>query len=78
MDYPNSFSDKMLKGAFKSMEQEHIFEAYHAGTKMIDIFRFAALLDFLGKIAERLFLKNYMKKILLERNKAIKQLAEST
>ena len=78
MDYPNSFSDKMLKGAFKSMEHEHIFEAYGAGTKMIDIFRFAAPLGFIGKIAERLFLKNYMKFFLLERNREIKQLAEST
>ena len=44
---------------------------------MKDKFVFQAPLGILGKIADALLLKNYMKFFLVERNKVIKQVAES-
>jgi len=74
---PAYFKTRMLKGAFASMEHEHLFEEENGKTIMGDIFVFHAPLGFLGKIAEGLFLKKYMRGFLTKRNKVIKEVAES-
>jgi len=70
------FEDEMVKGAFSFMKHKHFFEVNKSGIKMVDEFTFKAPLGFLGSIAERLFLTRYMRKLLAERNKVIKKLAE--
>ncbi len=75
---PFSFTDRMLKGAFASMEHQHQFEVIDAeNTLMRDIFTFRAPLGFLGRMAERLFLNGYMRRFLISKNKILKQVAES-
>lgn len=74
---PTYFKTKMLKGTFASMEHEHIFESHNGKTIMKDIFIFHAPLGILGKLAEGFFLRNYMRFFLVQRNKVIKQVAES-
>lgn len=76
-DKPRRFVDEMTEGPFKHICHEHVFEAEGDGTLMTDRFAFSAPLGVLGKIAEALFLKNYMKKFLVERNGYIRQVAES-
>lgn len=76
MDFPNSFADEMQKGAFKSMKHQHIFKTQDNQTVMIDRFEFQSPLGIIGKIFDALFLKNYMKKFLLERNSLLKINAE--
>ncbi len=71
------FRDTLVKGIFKSMEHEHHFKAMGDVTTMTDVLRFEAPLGPLGIIAEKLVLRRYMKKFLLERNRVIKRLAES-
>jgi hypothetical protein len=44
---------------------------------MTDLFEFESPLGFLGKLANHLFLTNYMTKLLIERNRIIKEFAES-
>jgi membrane protease YdiL (CAAX protease family) len=44
---------------------------------MQDELRFAAPLNFLGPLAERLVLRDYLLRFLAERNALIKQVAES-
>lgn len=44
---------------------------------MIDVFQYRSPLGFIGHIADKLFLENYMKKFLSERNQVIKEIAES-
>lgn len=78
MEKPNQFTDEMQEGAFKSMHHQHIFKAEQGKTLMIDIFDFESPLGIIGNIFNRLFLKNYLKNFLLERNKLIKITAEST
>jgi ligand-binding SRPBCC domain-containing protein len=73
MNPPYFFEDYMLKGAFASMHHEHFFDVTEGGTRMRDVFHFRAPLGFLGRIAERLFLTAYMKKLLIQRNAFLKQ-----
>lgn len=75
---PNSFTDEMVSGAFKSFEHIHKFEPAGKGTNMIDIFSYVSPLGILGKVADHLFLKKYMETLLMNRNLTIKQHAEST
>ncbi|MBP0903634.1 cell division protein [Mariniflexile gromovii] len=76
-DAPNCFVDEMVLGIFKSFRHEHIFQKKGDKTIMIDRFHFESPLGFLGKIANVLFLKRYMKNLLLTRNTYLKEQAES-
>ncbi len=73
---PTMFEDKMLNGAFKSMTHLHQFEENGNDTIMKDEFVFESPLGFIGRIAEALFLKNYMTRFLEARNKELKVIAE--
>ena len=74
---PNYFADEMEKGAFKRFKHEHYFEDYEDGTLMKDVFDYQSPLGFLGKLADFIFLENYMKSLLIERNSMIKKVAET-
>ena len=74
---PNFFVDEMLKGAFKSFKHEHHFTEIKEGTVMKDIFVYTSPFGILGKLADTLFLKKYMTDLLIERNRVIKEVAES-
>ncbi len=77
-DPPRYFQDTMLRGAFRSMQHDHFFRTLPNGTtEMRDIFRFAAPIPVLGRIAETLVLHRYMQSLLQERNAVIQQIAES-
>lgn len=77
LERPFFFEDKMLKGAFSKMEHLHLFESSGTGTLMKDVFEFESPLGILGKMANKLFLENYMRKFLITRNETIKRIAES-
>jgi len=73
---PNYFADEMVSGAFKSFRHEHHFQEERGRTIMKDIFEFQTPFGIFGKLAEILFLKKYMERLLTERNKVIKNCAE--
>ncbi len=73
---PYYFRDEMIKGAFKRFDHDHFFEENIVGTLMKDVFDYDSPFNFLGKIADALFLENYMRKMLTERSKLIKKNAE--
>lgn len=74
---PNSFTDEMVKGAFKSFTHQHLFYSVDGQTIMKDIFIFEAPYGILGKLINFLFLGSYMTRLLRERNRVIKDAAES-
>ena len=76
-DRPAHFRDSMVEGAFARFDHDHFFEKSERGTVMKDVFDYDAPLRVFGRIADRLFLESYMKKILAERKRLIKQIAES-
>jgi len=78
MNAPHSFTDEMLKGAFKSIRHEHLFHETDGVTEMTDQFYFESPFGVLGKLFNTLVLTNYMTRFLLERNAAIKDIAEKS
>jgi ligand-binding SRPBCC domain-containing protein len=76
-DRPNHFRDSMQKGAFARLDHDHFFEEIEEGTLMRDVFDYDSPFWIFGKIADVLFLEEYMTRFLKERNKMIKNIAES-
>ena len=64
---PIHFQDRMVEGAFASFVHDHDFEATAVGTKMVGTVQFAAPLGVLGRLAEALFLRRYLRRLLEER-----------
>jgi ligand-binding SRPBCC domain-containing protein len=77
MDRPLSFTDEMVSGDFKSMKHEHHFKAVSNGTLIIDLLSFEAPYGGIGKLFSRLYLTQYMRKLLEQRNNVIREHAES-
>jgi ligand-binding SRPBCC domain-containing protein len=76
-DHPNFFADEMVKGAFKSFRHEHHFIRLDDHTVMKDVFVFKSPFGILGRIFNWLVLKQYMTKLLKERNRVIKEATEA-
>ncbi|MFN8295375.1 MAG: SRPBCC family protein [Chitinophagales bacterium] len=74
---PYIFRDEQTKGIFDYFRHDHIFEYKEDKTIMTDVFEYLAPFGFLGRIADRWFLEKYMTNLLLQRNKVIKEFAES-
>ncbi|MEO9257624.1 MAG: SRPBCC family protein [Crocinitomicaceae bacterium] len=74
---PIYFVDEQIKGAFKSIRHEHIFEQQGNKVIMKDIFEFHSPFGLFGKLFNKLILTNYLRKFLIERNKVIKDFAET-
>ena len=73
---PQSFTDEMIQGDFKSFHHEHHFKQTDNGTIMIDVVNFESPYGIIGKLANRFYLKNYLEQLLLKRNEVIKEYAE--
>jgi ligand-binding SRPBCC domain-containing protein len=74
---PNYFVDEQLKGAFKSIRHEHIFEESAGKVIMKDIFEFQSPFGVFGQLFNKLILTRYLRKLLIERNRVIKDFAET-
>lgn len=74
---PDHFRDSQVHGAFRRFDHDHFFFAVdEAMTRMVDEFDYNSPFGFLGRIADSLFLKQYMRKLLEKRNCVIKEEAE--
>jgi ligand-binding SRPBCC domain-containing protein len=73
---PTFFQDRMTKGPFRSFQYDHHFEPHEGGTLMTDVLSFAAPLGPLGWLAERLLLASHLRRFLVGRAAALKQMAE--
>ena len=77
MKKPDHFTDVQVEGNFKMMKHEHHFKPCDNGTIMIDLFYFESPHGVIGGWFNNLYLTNYLKKLLEQRNKTIKEYAES-
>jgi ligand-binding SRPBCC domain-containing protein len=77
MERPARFADVMVDGPFRRVEHHHYFAETPAGTEMRDVFSFASPFGIIGRIVDALCLQRYMHALLIERNRAIKAVAES-
>jgi ligand-binding SRPBCC domain-containing protein len=72
-DAPHSFTDEMVRGPFRRLRHEHIFEARGQQTLMIDIFDFAFFWP-----VDPLFLDGYMRRFLQRRGEALAEVSRSS
>ena len=77
MRKPVRFTDEQVEGNFKMMKHEHHFKPCENGTIVIDLFHFESPYGILGQWFNSLYLTNYLKRLLEQRNKTIKEFAES-
>lgn len=75
-DAPFYFADEMVSGAFKGFKHEHILKEQNGITAVTDIFNYQSRYGLVGRLADLLFLKKYMKALLLKRNEIIREYAE--
>ena len=76
-DWPNYFADEMVSGAFSEFKHEHHFSDFDGGTLMIDFFDYKSPFGILGRLVDKIFLEKYMIDLLTERNRIVKEFAES-
>ncbi len=76
-DRPTYFRDEMQRGAFKAFGHDHHFEMIDGQTVMTDRLQFSAPLGPIGWIAERLFFRRYLKRLITNRAQAIRAEAEN-
>ncbi|HMF74063.1 MAG TPA: SRPBCC family protein [Bryobacteraceae bacterium] len=74
---PYAFRDSQVSGVFKRFDHDHRFSVRGGVTRMQDVFDYESPLGWLGKVADWLFLKRYLRQFLFKRALAIKQAAES-
>jgi len=77
MKKPDLFIDQQAKGDFKMLKHEHHFKPCENGTIMIDLVEFEVPFGSFGKLFSKLYLTGYMKSLIEQRNKAIKEFAET-
>jgi ligand-binding SRPBCC domain-containing protein len=74
---PKIFIDEQSKGDFKMMKHEHHFKPCENGTIMIDLIHFETPYGAMGKVLNSLYLTKYIRKLIEQRNKTIKEFAET-
>lgn len=75
---PFRFVDEQVRGPFRAMRHEHLFDATGDGfVRMTDRMSVVAPLGILGEAVARLLLKPYLRRLLVTRAGHIKMLAEN-
>lgn len=74
---PFHFRDEQIKGAFNYFIHDHHFLQKNGIVIMKDIFEFQSPFGFAGKLFDKIILTRYLTKFLIERNKMIKEFAET-
>jgi ligand-binding SRPBCC domain-containing protein len=67
----------MEEGKFKSFKHEHFFEETNDVIIMTDNLQYDTPFGIIGKLFDVLFLKKHLTQFLLERNRILKETAES-
>lgn len=68
LNTPTRFVDEQQNGPFKRFRHEHLFHGGPGGCQMTDILDVTAPLGPLGWLAERLFLRRYLRRLIEIRN----------
>ncbi|MBO0979676.1 SRPBCC family protein [Microbacterium sp. SD291] len=76
IDPPRRFCDRQISGPFGSFLHEHVFTEHPQGTLMRDTITFASPFWFIGRVVDRLFMREYMRRLIEERNAVLAVEAE--
>jgi ligand-binding SRPBCC domain-containing protein len=77
-DRPWHFRDSMVRGAFAGFDHDHLFEYSGGVTTMKDVFDYRSPLGLLGRLADVLFLKRYLTRLLRARAETVRRAAEAS
>lgn len=69
MQKPNYFVDEQVRGPFQRFRHVHEFSQDSAGTTMVDRIEFAAPFGPIGRLAEKLVLGRYLRRLIEARNR---------
>jgi len=76
-DRPRLFVDEMTEGAFRSFRHVHEFINDRGGTLMRDTLIWTSPFGILGAVADRVFIKPHLIRLVEARNAKLKLIAES-
>ncbi|WP_307359057.1 SRPBCC family protein [Microbacterium murale] len=71
IDPPRRFCDRQTKGPFAAFHHEHVFEEHPEGTLMRDTVTFRSPFGPIGSLVDRLFMGEYMRRLIDERNEVL-------
>lgn len=77
MEFPYYFIDEQLKGKFKRFKHIHTFKQKSNSVIMIDEIEYEVPFGLIGKLFDKLVLKNYLTNFLIERNNYIQKISVS-
>jgi ligand-binding SRPBCC domain-containing protein len=69
MEAPGYFVDEQIKGPFRRFRHVHEFSEDAEGTRMVDRIEFAAPFGPVGRVAEKLVLGRYLRRLIDARNR---------
>ncbi|WP_028276250.1 SRPBCC family protein [Arthrobacter sp. I3] len=69
MEAPGYFVDEQIKGPFRRFRHVHEFSEDAEGTRMVDRIEFAAPFGPVGRVAEKLVLGRYLRRLIEARNR---------
>ena len=76
LERPRRFADEQVSGVFKRLRHVHEFEPRSGGTLMRDTLEWSSPFGILGRIADRLLVERHLRWFLVEKQRALKSLAE--
>lgn len=76
-DRPRLFVDEMTEGRFKTFKHIHEFTEAEKGTLMKDMLIWTSPFGILGKIIDKLLLRNHLRNLVRMRNVRLKEIAEA-
>lgn len=71
IDAPRAFRDRQVKGPFRDFLHEHEFLEHPDGTLMRDTVTFHSPFGPVGAIVDRLFMREYMRRLIDQRNSVV-------
>jgi ligand-binding SRPBCC domain-containing protein len=77
VDAPSGFRDRQLSGPFGAFLHVHSFEEHPVGTMLRDTVTFRSPLGPIGRLVDRMFLREYMRRLIEERNDHLAAEAEA-
>ncbi len=77
-EYGSYFVDEMVNGPFSKLVHRHRFSEVDGYTIMVDELEVKSPFGPLGMLVDTVFMKRYMHRFLLLRNRCIREKAEST
>lgn len=71
IDPPRGFRDRQIAGPFGSFLHVHAFAEHPRGTLMRDVVTFHSPFGPIGRAVDALFLREYMRRVIAERNRTL-------